>query len=368
MQLKIVRDTIFKQTPDDAALLPAADQVTVPAGTTLEIHSWKVLNQSHIRIALLGKFLGSPPRTTWCAYTPDLQLVSPARIRVTRDTIFKRSPSNPATLPSADKVLVSAGTMFNIQSWATAAGSHFRLSLLSRFLGEPPRNTWYVSASDMQFISTQPQIIPLPQPAPGRLPASKQLTIPHKSQLDNALNPTGSCNVTAFAMVMTYFQIRGINSVVQLEDELYQYMENQDLSRWDPNDLVTMSRNYGLTNDFTMQGKLSDIRRAIAEGRPCIIHGYFTNFGHIIVVRGYDLYGFFVNDPYGEWTPTGYRNDRSGENLYYSNALIQEKCSPEGEDYIWLHRLSRQSLLGRAKAAAARGLAQITSQFSRKPQ
>jgi uncharacterized protein YvpB len=90
-----------------------------------------------------------------------------------------------------------------------------------------------------------------------------------------------------------------------------------------------------------MRGRQSDIRKAIAEGRPCIIHGYFTSFGHIVVVRGYDQNRFFVNDPYGEWTSSGYRNDRSGQNLYYSNALIQAKCSPESENYLWIHRLSR---------------------------
>jgi hypothetical protein len=49
-----------------------------------------------------------------------------------------------------------------------------------------------------------------------------------------------------------------------------------------------------------------------------------------IVIRGYDQKGFFVNDPFGEWFESGYRNDFSGENLHYSNRLIQSKCSPEG--------------------------------------
>lgn len=79
-----------------------------------------------------------------------------------------------------------------------------------------------------------------------------------------------------------------------MEDELYRYMENNGLSRWNPYDLATMARAYGLVDNFTTRGTLKDIRKAIAEGRSCIIHGYFTTFGHIIVVRGYDQYGFFV--------------------------------------------------------------------------
>jgi hypothetical protein len=143
-------------------------------------------------------------------------------------------------------------------------------------------------------------------------------------------------------MVMTYFKIKGTTGIGQLEDELYQYMERRGLSRWDPYDLATMARNYGLVDDFTIRGSLSDVRKAIAEGRPCIIHGYFTSFGHIVVVRGYDQYGLYVNDPYGQWTSSGYRNDLSGDNVRYSYALIQAKCSPEGEDHIWLHRLSKK--------------------------
>ncbi|MER3476487.1 MAG: hypothetical protein C4287_07930, partial [Leptolyngbya sp. ERB_1_2] len=189
-----------------------------------------------------------------------------------------------------------------------------------------------------------PQIISLDQPPPSQpgLPSTKLLNVPYKSQLDNALNPTGACNVTSLAMVMAYFQIKGSVGVGQLEDEVYAYMENRGLVRGNPEDLAKTARDYGLVDDFTYRGSLSDIRKAIAEGRPCIIHGNFTSWGHIIVVRGYDQDGFLVNDPYGEWTSSGYRTDLTGENLHYSNTLIQSRCSPEGEDYIWLHRLARR--------------------------
>jgi uncharacterized protein YvpB len=102
-----------------------------------------------------------------------------------------------------------------------------------------------------------------------------------------------------------------------------------------------MGRDYGLDVDLTLRGSLVDIRRSIAQGRPCIVHGYFTDFGHIIVVRGYDERGFYVNDPFGEWFDSGYRNDLPGGNLHYSNRLIQSKCSPEGSNYVWLHRIAK---------------------------
>lgn len=349
IQLKVVLDTIFKQTTEPSSQLSPQDKVNVSANTVFDVHSWKLIDSSHIRVALLRDSFGEPPRNTWCVYIPHIQLIEPASIKITQNTTLKQAPEDSSQLPEQDKVAIAAGKVFNLQSWATASNDHFKIALLWEELGNPPRNTWYVYAPHSQFINKQPRVIEIPSPPPPTpgLPASKQLNIPYKSQLDNELNPTGACNVTSFAMVMTYFQIKGSIGVGQLEDELYRYMENNGLSRWDAYDLATMSRAYGLVNNFTTRGTLSDIRKAIAEGRPCIIHGYFTSFGHIIVIRGYDQYGFFVNDPYGQWTSSGYRNDLSGANLHYSNSLIQAKCSPEGEDYIWIHRLSRQSQAGR---------------------
>lgn len=343
IQLKVTEDTVFKQTTEPSSQLEAGSKVSIREGKVFDIHSWKLVDQSHIRVALLKDLLGDPPRNTWIVYIPHIQLFRPARIKIVQNTVFKQSTQESIQVPPQDKVSVTAGQVFSLQSWATASNNHLKLSLSSEYLGNPPRNTWYVFAPHTQFINSQPANISISQPAPnpGGFPATKSLNVPYKSQLDNALNPSGACNVTAFAMVMTYFQIRGNTGVGQLEDELYNYMERVGLSRWHPEDLAQMARNYGLVDDFTYRGSLYDIRKAIAEGRPCIIHGYFTSFGHIVVVRGYDQYGLFVNDPYGEWTSSGYRNDLSGANLHYSNGLIQSKCSPEGENYIWLHRLAR---------------------------
>lgn len=267
------------------------------------------------------------------------------KLKVSQSTIFKQSTEESSKLPERDKVAIASGKVFNIHSWKPVDHSHLRIAIIDEALGDPSRNTWYVFMPHVQLINDKGQVVPVKQETPRvgvDLPATKRLNVPHKSQLDNALNPTGACNVTSFAMIMAYLQIKGRTGVGQLEDELYRYMEGVGLSRWDPEDLAKMASNYGVKDEFTTRAKPVDIRKAIALGYPCIIHGYFTSFGHIIVVRGYDPYGFFVNDPYGEWTSNGYNNDVSGANLYYSNALIQSKCSPEGEDFLWLHRLSKK--------------------------
>lgn len=267
------------------------------------------------------------------------------KLKVIQDTTFKQTTEDSSRLLDRDKIDVPEGKVFNIHSWKFVGRNHVKVALIGTTLGEPARNTWHVYVPHVRLINDKSQVVavtPEPSPSTGNLPATKILNVPYKSQLDNGLNPTGACNVTCFAMVMAYLQIKGRTGVGQLEDELYRYMQNNGLSRWEPDDLARMAYAYGIQDDFTMRAKLSDLRKAVAAGYPCIIHGYFTTFGHIIVVRGYDQTGFFVNDPYGEWTSSGYRNDLSGENLHYSNWLIQSKCSPEGEDYLWMHRLSRR--------------------------
>ena len=182
---------------------------------------------------------------------------------------------------------------------------------------------------------------------PSDRPAIKILnSVPYKSQLDNAFNPTGSCNVTSIAMCLEYFGVKprkskeaGYYKAEQLEDELYRYMERQGLSRHSPQDLARVVRDYGKKDDFTVWGTFERCRDHIAAGNPCVIHGYFTSFGHIIVLVGYNDKGFIVHDPYGEWFSSGYRTDLSGEFLHYSYDLIQRTCIPDGQ--FWVHYISR---------------------------
>lgn len=161
----------------------------------------------------------------------------------------------------------------------------------------------------------------------------KILDVPYLSQLDNSLNPTGSCNVTSVAMCL---QAVGIQVT---PDELYQEMESTGLSRHSPQDLQIISERRGARNDLTVSGTPQDMKTAIDEGKPCIIHGYFTSFGHIIVVIGYDENGFVVHDPYGQYIhPMRYDTTKSGEGLNYSYQIMDETCFTEPG---WIHRISK---------------------------
>jgi putative chitinase len=184
---------------------------------------------------------------------------------------------------------------------------------------------------------------------------------PYFSQHDNENNPGGSCNVTSMAMGLYYLGIRGDDSYPQLEDQLYDRCEQRGLSRHDALSLKALVETYpGCKDDYTSNGSLADIRKAIDEGKPCVVHGYFTGFGHIVAVKGYDDKGFIVNDPWGEFHWDGYDRDASGEGLHYSSQLmglclnafslseaLEARESPalsaqyQAKSEIWLHRLSR---------------------------
>lgn len=172
----------------------------------------------------------------------------------------------------------------------------------------------------------------------------KDLAVPYLSQLDNELNPYGSCNVTCVAMCL-YFLGLPRRTETQLEDELYRKMEQLGKDRHNPYDLQALIGTYpGFKDIFRPNGSFRDIQTSIDAGNPVIVHGYFTGSGHIIVIRGYDDKGFLVNDPYGEWFSSGYDNKRSGERLHYSYNLIARTCSVESVDHprnIWYHTVFR---------------------------
>lgn len=186
-----------------------------------------------------------------------------------------------------------------------------------------------------------------------------QLTVPYFSQRDNTLNPSGSCNVTSIAMALSHLGIRGDGSFPQLEDQMYQRCLDRGFDRHSPFGLKSLVESYlGCKDDFTEYGTLAAIRKALDEGKPCVVHSYLTGFGHVICVIGYDANGFIVNDPWGEWSPWEYAS-RDGAGKHYSNRCIAACCdsfsqgeamdryprmsSAEAEkcSQIWLHRISR---------------------------
>ena len=170
------------------------------------------------------------------------------------------------------------------------------------------------------------------------LPPSVRLEVPYRSQLDNRNNPHGSDNVTAITMALLYLGKTGKRLGNYFEDELYEYMEDNHLDRRAPEDLAKVVHDWGCRDDFTFQGSIDMARAALAMGNPCVIHGYFTRYGHIVTLVGYNPNGFIVHDSNGEYFIGGYDTRANGAFLHYSYKLIRKVAMPDNQ--LWLHRIS----------------------------
>ncbi len=175
------------------------------------------------------------------------------------------------------------------------------------------------------------------------------LDVPYLRQLDNAIAPHQSCNCTSVAMVMKFYGIVGDGTMRgNLADQLLRDMSKKGLDRYLHSDLVKVFAWKGIKDTFTTTGTIAQAKAHLDKGNPVVFSGWFTRSGHIIVLRGYDDKGFFVNDPYSEVffgvAKRGWRHSYpdlklSGENLHYSYKGILDVAGGDGK--LWLHLPSK---------------------------
>lgn len=196
---------------------------------------------------------------------------------------------------------------------------------------------------------------------------TQQLAVPYKSQTDNAFYPFSACNVTCLAMCLSYWGVEGDDTHLPVEDEVFHRAQQYGWNRFSPQGLKEICESYDIQDDLTINGTLGDIRDAIEIGKPVIVHGFFTEPGHLIVIKGFGENGFLVQDPYGElmasmdshswYYQVNGAGNIFGENLHYSNRLIASSCGSwnysqtrimynelvteemEGIENMWIHRI-----------------------------
>jgi len=271
-----------------------------------------------------------------------------ATMKILKDTVLKLSAASASTLGEDQKFAIASGTTVEVLAYKQADDKHFYITFSQGF-GPANRNTWYVYSNHVEVTLRSGQRLSITPPVvTPRPPASNngvvKLAVPYLSQLDNSKNPFGSCNVTSIAMCLKYFGVQQKNPRKQFEDELQDWLEARGLRRHSPHDLVKAAEAYGCDDNFNSRATLEQLKQWLAQGNPAVVHGYFTNYGHIVCVIGYNERGLIVHDPYGEWIPGGYRrNDRSnperGKSLTYSYKMIRETCMTGGE--FWVHFISR---------------------------
>jgi len=275
-------------------------------------------------------FLGAVTATKLIETQPGDIATPPLILKTLRDTIFKSKPLAASGLQDSEKQLIPGGKEFEILAFAPTRG-HIRVALRNEsFKGS---GIWYVFGSHAQI--SQDGLLFYPKPNPPTV----RLGIPYRSQMDNLYNPTGSANVTSIAMCLDFLKVPRRQKTGQYEDELYEYAIAKNYSRWDPYDLAKIVKDYGAQDFFTENATIEDVQDWLASGNPAVIYGYFTSFGHVLVVAGYDSEGFFVHDPYGEWFPSGYDTSASGAYLHYPYRLIRSVCMADGN--FWVHFISK---------------------------
>jgi Peptidase_C39 like family len=251
-------------------------------------------------------------------------------LKITNTTWLKMRLAQSAALPEADKRRALAGSTLAIQNYQRNR-DHYAVRLVKPIDG---RLDWFVFCKDATIDGGAVGLGAI------ALPSSKLLEVPYKNQRNNQLNPDGACNVSCVAMVLLYLGIESKGEYPQFEDELYAYTEDNSLNRHEPIDLSRLMQRYGIANSFDSHSSIEAVKAQIAGGNPAILHGYFTQFGHIITAIGYDRDGLIVNDPYGEWNNWGYdrnswENGTKGKRQNYSYALIESACMPDGN--LWAH-------------------------------
>ncbi|MCU0569657.1 MAG: C39 family peptidase [Oculatellaceae cyanobacterium Prado106] len=269
-------------------------------------------------------------------------------VEAIQSTVLKLRPLNSKDLADSEKHNLPAGKKLDV-TYFEPIRKHFVLTLTQEFQGSL---VWYAFGDHIKISGgeelnqKEPSITDQkPVLSPDSPPSSFKLNVPYKSQRDNLNNPDGSCNVTAIAMCLAYLGVPQRRSNISFEDELYEYTLDHNLSRHSPYDLAQVVRDYGAKNLFDKHSTFDAVKKWIAGGNPAVTHGYFTTFGHIITLVGYDEKGFIVHDPYGEWYAEGYdRNkagamDTKGKFQHYSYGLIERTCCTD--DQFWVHFISK---------------------------
>ena len=189
--------------------------------------------------------------------------------------------------------------------------------------------------------------------------------VPYFNQEDNEIEGWRACGATSAAMCLKYFNVPDLGSWPQYEDDVKERFDRLGIDHGSPDGIRRLLEGLGLRDNLTLNASLSDITRSLDSGEICILHGFWTKPGHILVIRGYNDNGdFFVNDPHGEWNYSGYHTnstvspDNKGENKLYSRRLISSGANAfnwldaldfyrnwdsnkiESTATMWLHRVS----------------------------
>lgn len=164
--LKIIQDTVFKLRPEEISQLNDTEQQAIPSGKTYILQSYAYADpiagnfNGHLKIALKQETIRG--LNTWFVpgrhvqvefegeqvYPWEEQQVT-FKLRVYRDTVFKRCPMPSSELPETEKVAVPKGSRYYLHSYAyqDAHGdfsSHIKIAIKDQQDFLKGLSQWYV--------------------------------------------------------------------------------------------------------------------------------------------------------------------------------------------------------------------------------
>ncbi|MEM1238378.1 MAG: D-Ala-D-Ala carboxypeptidase family metallohydrolase [Cyanobacteria bacterium P01_H01_bin.26] len=151
-KLKVVSDTLFKQSPSLSSELTKQQKEFVKNGTEFEIKTSEVARGSHLKVTL-AQLLGAAKRDVWYVYKPDIRVYdTKIKLTVLSSTLFKQRPVLSSQLGEREKVFVANGTEYYLQSYLPAEGQHVKVAIANDFLGPENRTVWYAYKPDIRIL------------------------------------------------------------------------------------------------------------------------------------------------------------------------------------------------------------------------
>lgn len=172
--------------------------------------------------------------------------------------------------------------------------------------------------------------------------------LPYFYQYANQLAPGATCQNTSIAMVLAAFGWRGRPDDITAEFGRTYAQSPAGLASL----FNTLARRAGISARLQARtaGTLAGLRTLVNAGKPTIVHGFFTSFGHVLVVTGFDGTHYTVHDPAGTWNQAfggGYPHGwepTAGRGIRYPKAAFERAIGTyDGgavvDGSLWYHEL-----------------------------
>jgi hypothetical protein len=167
------------------------------------------------------------------------------------------------------------------------------------------------------------------------------------NQYDNQMHPASTCQNTSVAMLLSKFGWWGKPDDITREWGKDYAQSPSGLANVF-NELAARNRIQKRLTPIT-NGTLQEFRDLLRQGKPTIVHGYFTSYGHVLVALDFDGAYYTVNDPAGCWSESfkgGYGwcpSGKTGERIkYHKDAFEAAIATSDGWSYLplWFHKLN----------------------------